>query len=163
MHSLSVASEYEIEGDRKMEEEIQDRIDEMFREMIVENFKLEFSTLREEDLRYIEEMADQVLKEFNGRTIVDDDDVTPEIRDVLYLLEAMNVLKMDITEKHIIDGRVWRNHYWVMNERHFDEIMRKKKGRYESASAEGDAGMIYSRLPEEIWSRRNSDNFSGST
>jgi len=133
-----------------------------FRKIIIESFKMGFENMKKDDLHHIEEIADLVLGEFRGKNIVDDDDVNPQIRDILYMLEAMDVLKMKITEKHIIDGRVWRNHYWVLNSEHLDEIKRSQRSEKSNESTMDDACMIYNRLPEEIWVHKDHDQNSKS-
>lgn len=123
---------------------------EMFRKTMIESFKKEFNILNEEDIGFVEEMADMVLNEFNGNDSIDDDDVNPEIRDVLYLLEAMDFLKMDITEKHIVDGRVWRRHFWVLN--HYQ--VEKKHSKVDIPGKDPKPRDIYHEIPEEVWGER---------
>ncbi|MFO8050717.1 MAG: hypothetical protein R6V01_03355 [Thermoplasmatota archaeon] len=128
----------------------------VFRRSVIKSFEDEFGIESKEDLGFVREMADLVIKEFNGETIVDDDEVNPEIRDVLYLLEAMGILKMEITEKHIIDGRIWKNHYWVINERRAESILRKKKIEEMDISTKITHPYdIYNKLPDEIWAKTN--------
>lgn len=132
----------------------------MFKNSIVEKFKDEYKIKDEEDIKHIAMLADLVNMEFDGKDKADDDFVNPEIRDVLYQLEAMDLLKMDITEKHIVDGRVWKKHFWVMNHR---EVERINNGgcMKERNCIESDSSEIYQKLPDEIWRSRNRDNFLG--
>ncbi len=125
---------------------------EMFRKTMIESFKKEFNILNEEDIGFVEEMADMVLNEFNGNDSIDDDDVNPEIRDVLYLLEAMDFLKMDITEKHIVDGRVWKRHFWVLNHYQVKKMHDRGETLFGKSTKPKD---IYQEIPEQVWRKRD--------
>jgi hypothetical protein len=124
---------------------------EMFRRTMIECFKREFNIKKDEDIGFVEEMTDMVLNEFNGEDTIDDDYVNPEIRDVLYLLEAMDFLKMDITEKHIVDGRVWRRHFWVLNHYQVEKMQKQKKEVFGKDPHPKD---IYNEIPEQVWRSR---------
>lgn len=132
----------------------------MFKRSIVEKFQNEYMIKKEEDIQYIKKLADLVMGEFNGEGIADDDFVHPDIRDVLYQLEAMDLLKMDITEKHIIDGRVWKKHYWVLNYREAQKVDNRDNEKKENEKTKGSFD-IYSYLPDEIWDNRKYTNYKG--
>jgi hypothetical protein len=133
---------------------------DMFRKSIVTKFRSEYNIKNEEDIKSIMNLADLVLMEFNGKEIADDDFVNPEIRDVLYQLEAMDLLKMDITEKHIRDGRVWKKHYWVLNEREMKEVNKQDCPNGKDCLV-SDPFEFYKKLPEELWINRHKDGYSG--
>ena len=132
----------------------------MFKKSIVEKFQNEYNIRKKEDIDYVGRLADLVLGEFNKKGIADDDFVHPEIRDVLYQLEAMDLLKMDITEKHIIDGRVWKKHYWLLNYREAEKVTEGKLIREEEPRT-SESYNIYSYLPDEIWDDHRERFFQG--
>ncbi|MGA1822427.1 MAG: DUF6015 family protein [Thermoplasmatota archaeon] len=89
------------------------------------------------------------LMDKNGR--IDDDRLDTDLRGIFYLLERNKILKMDITEKHISDGRIWKNHYWILDRDgiekadSFDIIDRPEK------NIGNELSTFYRNLPDKVW------------
>ena len=99
----------------------------------------------------LEKLMENIWELIDEKNRIDDDDVEPSLRGVLYFMERHDLLKMDITEKHIKDGRVWKNHYWVLNEEMIGEMTSFKEKRTEEKPDHDGGSSIYRRLSENLW------------
>jgi hypothetical protein len=133
-----------------MEMEERERL--AFRNAVRTAFKARYHINDEDDV-HIQDMADTVTRYFMVDKMANDDDIEPDLRGIFYLLEDMDLLKMDITEKHLIDGRVWRKHYWIVNENRVGKIAEYASRRNKVANPV-DPAALYKNLPEFVWNQR---------
>jgi hypothetical protein len=125
-----------------------------FRNAVRTAFKARYHVPDDDDI-HIQDMADTVIKYFQYEKKANDDDIEPDLRGIFYLLEDMDLLKMDITEKHLVDGRVWRKHFWIVNENRVGKIAEYASRRNKVQNLM-DPAAVYKSLPEHFWNKRNS-------
>jgi hypothetical protein len=124
-----------------------------FRNAVRSVFKARYH-VNDEDDGHIQDMADTVITYFLKDKMANDDDIEPDLRGIFYLLEDMDLLKMDITEKHLVDGRVWRKHFWLVNEKRVGKLA-DHAGRRSRSATPSDPASLYNSLPERIWYNRH--------
>lgn len=112
------------------------------------------NVLNTEDEEWIDELISILIEKMDDRMRIDDDDVDTDLREVLYFLEKNNILKMDMTEKHIVDGRVWKNHYWKINHFRIGEMVDEEQADSSLVDQKfNPLRRVYSSVPEKVWSR----------
>lgn len=97
----------------------------------------------------IKRMADYVMSFFGYTDEVIDNRLTPEDRDVFYMLEEEGLLTTTQEEVLLKKGKLWRIHYWILKK---DQIIRlaSMDEEKEVASAATD---VYDQLSDEEWAR----------
>ena len=74
--------------------------------------------------------------------------LTPEDRDVFYMLEEEGLLSTRREEINLKRGKLWRIHYWILKKEYIKDLVAQKE------EEEGDDyGTIYDTISEEVWSR----------
>ena len=98
----------------------------------------------------VKKMADYVMSFFGYTDEVIDNRLTPEDRDVFYMLEEVGLVTTTHEEVLLKKGKLWRIHYWILKK---DQIARL-------ASQDEDAGKddsapidVYEELSDEQWAR----------
>ena len=108
------------------------------------------------DLKDAKEDANTVLDFFgyDNRTI--DNYLTPEERQVFYILQDEGMLETRKEENELYDGKTWRTHYWELNKKN---IFSYSKGNgIERFPTEKKERNPYESLGEEIWKRKGELN-----
>lgn len=81
-----------------------------------------------------------------------DNDLTSKDRDIFYMLEGVGILKTEMEEATIQKGKVWRIHYWILNNDKIKEIAKKKiKNVCDEPDRDRD---LYDSLSDKIWTRK---------
>jgi hypothetical protein len=97
----------------------------------------------------LDRIAEFVMGLFGFDMSVIDNVLSTSDRDVFYMLEEARLLRTMRDEVTIAKGKIWRIHYWILNEHKIDElnvpevIIKKKKGKFD----------IYNELDDENWRR----------
>lgn len=92
---------------------------------------------------------------FEDRII--DNILEPEDRQLFYILEEERMLMTEREETTIYDGRVWRTHYWILNQKIIHGYQKEERKK-EKRKKEKREGTIYEEIPEEAWKRRGRGN-----
>lgn len=98
----------------------------------------------------VKRMAEYVMSFFGYTDEVIDNRLTPEDRDVFYMLEEEGLLTTTQEEVLLKKGKLWRIHYWILKK---DQIIRLASAD-EGAKAEKEAAEdVYDQLSDEEWAR----------
>lgn len=96
----------------------------------------------------IRRLADYLMSFFGYNDEVIDNLLTPEDRDVFYMLEEEGLLSTRREEINLKRGKLWRIHYWILKKEYIKDLVAQKE------EEEGDDyGTIYDTISEEVWSR----------
>ncbi|MFQ6127327.1 MAG: DUF6015 family protein [Thermoplasmata archaeon] len=93
-------------------------------------------------------LADYLMSFFGFNDEVIDNLLSPEDRDVFYMLEEEGLLTTRREEINLKRGKLWRIHYWIIKKDHIKRLAAKKEKQEEE-----DYGSIYDTISEEVWSR----------
>lgn len=93
-------------------------------------------------------LADYLMSFFGFNDEVIDNLLTPEDRDVFYMLEEEGLLTTRREEINLKRGKLWRIHYWILKKRHIRKLAAKKVEEEEE-----NYGSVYDSISEEVWSR----------
>ena len=98
----------------------------------------------------IDRIAEFVMGLFGFDMSVIDNMLSTSDRDVFYMLEEARLLRTTRDEVTIAKGKIWRIHYWILNEEKIIElnepdppVVKKKRGEFD----------IYKELDDEDWRR----------
>lgn len=110
----------------------------------------------------IKNLADYLMSFFGYTDEVIDNRLTPEDRDVFYMLEEEGLLTTTQEEVLLKKGKLWRIHYWILKK---DQIIRLAKSDEEGEKQEEEAADIYEQISDEEWARHkttsNDDGHQG--
>ena len=123
--------------------------------MTVELLKEALSHVFHEDCEieddWISNIAQFIMDFFGYEERILDNDLTSKDRDIFYMLEGVGLLKTEMEEATILKGKVWRIHYWILNNDKIKEIANKKS---EDICADPDRDKeLYDSLSDKIWAR----------
>jgi hypothetical protein len=107
----------------------------------------------------IKRMAEYVMSFFGYTDEVIDNRLTPEDRDVFYMLEEEGLLTTTQEEVLLKKGKLWRIHFWILKK---DQIIRLASAVDEGVKAEEDKEDVYDQLSDEEWARHR-PSVSGQT
>jgi len=96
----------------------------------------------------IYKLADYLMSFFGFNDEVIDNLLTPEDRDVFYMLEEEGLLTTRREEVNLKRGKLWRIHYWIIRKNYV-----KKLAAEVEEEEDDDYGTIYDSISEEVWSR----------
>lgn len=96
----------------------------------------------------IDKLADYLMSFFGFNDEVIDNLLSPEDRDVFYMLEEEGLLTTRSEEVNLKRGKLWRIHYWILKKEYIKALAEKKveeeKDHYAS---------VYESISEEVWTR----------
>lgn len=98
------------------------------------------------DEKEIKRLAEYVMNFFGFENEIIDNKLSPSDRDVFYMLEEEGILGTREEELHIIRGKLWRIHYWVLNNDRIFALAHKKLVE----PKKDDASAIYDKIFEQI-------------
>jgi len=93
-------------------------------------------------------LADYLMSFFGFNDEVIDNLLTPEDRDVFYMLEEEGLLTTRREEINLKRGKLWRIHYWILKKKYIKSLAAQK----DEEEAE-EYSNIYDSMSEEVWSR----------
>ena len=93
-------------------------------------------------------MADDIITLFGFDNAVMDNRLRPEDRDLFYKLEEAGLMHTQQEEVTITKGKVWRLHYWFLNQ---NVILKLSRGEDEVQKT--DEFVVYSEMDEDVWTR----------
>lgn len=98
----------------------------------------------------VKRMAEYVMSFFGYTDEVIDNRLTPEDRDVFYMLEEEGLLTTTQEEVLLKKGKLWRIHYWILKK---DQIIRLASADEEGKAKEKVPEDVYDQLSDEEWAR----------
>jgi hypothetical protein len=98
----------------------------------------------------IKRLAEYLMSFFGYTSVVIDNRLTSEDRDVFYMLEEEGLLTTTQEEVHLKKGKLWRIHYWILKN---DQILRLARQNEEAQKRIDDTSAIYDEISEEVWNR----------
>jgi hypothetical protein len=102
------------------------------------------------DEEWVEQIAQFVMDFFGYEDRILDNRLTPKDRDVFYMLEGLGLLKTEMEEATIQKGKIWRIHYWILNQDKIKELV-DETPEIETDEEYMKEGSIYEKLSEESW------------
>ena len=103
--------------------------------------------LSDEDVK---KMAEYVMSFFGYTDEVIDNRLTPEDRDVFYMLEEVGLVTTTHEEVLLKKGKLWRIHYWILKK---DQIARLALMEEDSDKTDAAQTDVYEELSDEQWAR----------
>ena len=109
-------------------------------------------TLGKKGMSYeeVKRMAEYVMSFFGYTDEVIDNRLTPEDRDVFYMLEEEGLLTTTQEEVLLKKGKLWRIHYWILKK---DQIIRLASADEEGKAKDAVPEDVYDQLSDEEWAR----------
>lgn len=98
----------------------------------------------------VKRMAEYLMSFFGYTDEVIDNRLTPEDRDVFYMLEEEGLLTTTQEEVLLKKGKLWRIHYWILKK---DQIIRLASSEEGGKDKEEAAEDVYDQLSDEEWAR----------
>jgi len=98
----------------------------------------------------VKRMAEYLMSFFGYTDEVIDNRLTPEDRDVFYMLEEEGLLTTTQEEVLLKKGKLWRIHYWILKKDQIIRLSSGDEGEKPKAEAEED---VYDQLSDEEWAR----------
>jgi hypothetical protein len=102
------------------------------------------------DEEEIKRMAEYVMGFFGYTDEVIDNRLTPEDRDIFYMLEEEGLVTTTQEEVLLKKGKLWRIHYWILKK---DQIIRLASMDEEGKETRDDTADVYGQLSDEEWAR----------
>ncbi|UCE44758.1 MAG: hypothetical protein JSU93_04980 [Methanobacteriota archaeon] len=103
--------------------------------------------LSDEDIK---KMAEYVMSFFGYTDEVIDNRLTPEDRDLFYMLEEVGLVTTTHEEVLLKKGKLWRIHYWILKK---DQIARLALMEEDSDKTDAAQTDVYKELSDEQWAR----------
>ncbi|MGD9963039.1 MAG: DUF6015 family protein [Thermoplasmata archaeon] len=98
----------------------------------------------------VKSMAEYVMSFFGYTDEVTDNQLTPQDRDVFYMLEEEGLLTTTQEEVLLRKGKLWRTHFWILKK---DQILRLATADEEGKAKDEAKEDVYDQLSDEEWAR----------
>lgn len=98
----------------------------------------------------VKRMAEYLMSFFGYTDEVIDNRLTPEDRDMFYMLEEEGLLTTTQEEVLLKKGKLWRIHYWILKK---DQIIRLAAADDKGEEADAAKEDVYDQLSDEEWAR----------
>jgi len=104
-------------------------------------------------------IASFVMDTFGYELRIIDNILTPNERQIFYMLQTEGFLTTCREQSRLYDGREWVTHYWELNQSNIIKYMQGDEMRSTSVSIEQpqrtiDKKTIYSEVTDEMWYTR---------
>ncbi len=106
----------------------------------------------------VKRMAEYVMSFFGYTDEVTDNQLTPQDRDVFYMLEEEGLLTTTQEEVLLRKGKLWRTHFWILKK---DQILRLATSDEDGKAKDEAKEDVYDQLSDEEWARHR-PSMSGS-
>ncbi|MDQ1371542.1 MAG: hypothetical protein QG582_456 [Candidatus Thermoplasmatota archaeon] len=98
----------------------------------------------------VKRMAEYVMSFFGYTDEVTDNQLTPQDRDVFYMLEEEGLLTTTQEEVLLRKGKLWRTHFWILKK---DQILRLATSDEDGKAKDAAKEDVYDQLSDEEWAR----------
>jgi hypothetical protein len=96
----------------------------------------------------IERLAMRIMDLFGFEDQVVDNRLTPEDRDIFYMLEEAGLVTTIEDDVQVQKGKTWRIYYWVLKEDQIHRLAHESDEKSGSMPAEAD---IYETMSDDVW------------
>jgi DNA-binding transcriptional ArsR family regulator len=96
----------------------------------------------------IERLAMRMMDLFGFEDQVVDNRLTPEDRDIFYMLEEAGLVTTIEDDVQVQKGKTWRIYYWVLKEDQIHRLAHESEGKGSEMPAEAD---IYETVSDDVW------------
>lgn len=96
----------------------------------------------------IERLAMRIMDLFGFEDQVVDNRLTPEDRDIFYMLEEAGLVTTIEDDVQVQKGKTWRIYYWVLKEDQIHRLAHESDDKGPSMPAEAD---IYEGISDDVW------------
>ena len=96
----------------------------------------------------IKRLAERIMDLFGFENQVVDNRLTPEDRDIFYMLEEAGLVTTIEDDVQVQKGKTWRIYYWVLKEDQIHRLAHESTGEKEPMPAEAD---IYETMSDDVW------------
>ncbi len=98
----------------------------------------------------VKRLAEYIMSFFGYTDEVIDNRLTPEDRDVFYMLEEEGLLTTTHEEVLLKKGKLWRIHYWIIKK---DQIARLAASDEADEDGAEEPTNVYEEISDEEWAR----------
>ena len=106
----------------------------------------------------VKKMAEYIMSFFGYTDEVIDNRLTPNDRDVFYMLEEVGLVTTTHEEVLLKKGKMWRIHYWILKK---DQIARLAAMDEDAEKDDSGAVDVYEELSDEQWARHRAASRDG--
>jgi DNA-binding transcriptional ArsR family regulator len=96
----------------------------------------------------IERLAMRIMDLFGFEDQVVDNRLTPEDRDIFYMLEEAGLVTTIEDDVQVQKGKTWRIYYWVLKEDQIHRLAHESEEKGSEMPAEAD---IYETMSDDVW------------
>lgn len=100
----------------------------------------------------ITQIAEKIMDLFGYSDQVVDNRLTPEDRDLFYMLEESGLLTTIEEDVQVEKGKTWRIYYWVLKK---DQIQRLSQGDSAMAQEQATEADIYENIADDVWKQHH--------
>lgn len=96
----------------------------------------------------IAKLAERIMDLFGFADQVVDNRLTPEDRDIFYMLEEAGLVTTIEDDVQVQKGKTWRIYYWVLKK---DQIIRLATEDLSKSGAKASEADIYETISDDVW------------
>jgi len=96
----------------------------------------------------IDRLAERIMDLFGFTDQVVDNRLSPEDRDIFYMLEEAGLVTTIEDDVQVQKGKTWRIYYWVLKK---DQILRLSSESAAKAAKDEPEADIYETISEDVW------------
>lgn len=100
----------------------------------------------------ITQIAEKIMDLFGYSDQVVDNRLTPEDRDLFYMLEESGLLTTIEEDVQVEKGKTWRIYYWVLKK---DQIQRLSQEYSATAQEQATEADIYENIADDVWKQHH--------
>ncbi len=96
----------------------------------------------------LDRMAEKIMDLFGFEDQVVDNRLTPEDRDLFYMLEEAGLVTTIEDDVQVQKGKTWRIYYWVLKKDQIHRLAHESESKGAGMPAEAD---IYETISDDVW------------
>jgi len=100
----------------------------------------------------INKIAEKIMDLFGYSDQVVDNRLTPEDRDLFYMLEEAGLLTTIEEDVQVEKGKIWRIYYWVLKK---DQVQRLAQEEAATAQEKPPEADIYENIADDVWKQHH--------
>jgi len=102
----------------------------------------------------IVKLSERIMDLFGFADQVVDNRLTPEDRDIFYMLEEAGLVTTIEDDVQVQKGKTWRIYYWVLKKDQISRLAKEDSAKISGVAAEAD---IYETMSDDVW-KHHEDN-----
>ena len=96
----------------------------------------------------IERLSERIMDLFGFEDQVVDNRLSPEDRDIFYMLEEAGLVTTIEDDVQVQKGKTWRIYYWVLKKDQIKRLSSESEAKAAEVEPEAD---IYETISEDVW------------